>query len=153
MELNLLADQPGAIPKIASWYFHEWGHRRPGRSVASVAEDLKAYLNHDKVPLIVLAVKEQVVIGAAQLKFRELEIYPDRVHWLGGVFVDPKYRAKGLGSNLINKVVEIARTLEVRTLYLQTERLDGGVYARLGWQPLDRLRSNVGDVVVMEKQL
>ena len=82
-----------------------------------------------------------------------MEIYPHRVHWLGGVFVDPKYRANGLGSKLINKVVEIARTLEIRTLYLQRERLDGGVYARLGWHSLDRVRSYFGDVVVMEKQL
>jgi GNAT superfamily N-acetyltransferase len=153
MELCLLADHPTAIPKIASWYFDEWGYTKPGRSVAGIAADLKAYLNRHKVPLIVVAIEERVVIGAAQLKFREMDIYPDRVHWLGGVFVDPKYRANGLGSKLINKIAEIGRTLEVRTLYLQTVRLDGGLYARLGWQPLDRVRSSVGDVVVMERHL
>jgi len=153
MELSLLADHPAAIPTIASWYFHEWGYVRPGRTVASISGDLEAYLNRDKVPLTVVALEEGSVIGAAQLKFREMEIYPDRVHWLGGVFVDPRYRAHGLGAKLIAKVVEIARTLEVRTLYLQTIRLDGGLYARHGWQPLDRVRSGVGDVVVMERHL
>lgn len=153
MELCLLADYPAAIPRIASWYFDEWGKTRPGRTVARIAEDLKAYLNRGKVPLMVVAVEEQVVIGAAQLKFREMEIYPNRVHWLGGVFVDPQHRANGLGAKLANRIAEIAGALEVTTLYLQTVRPDGGLYASLGWRRIDRVRSEVGDVVVMERHL
>ena len=150
MEFAFLADKPTAIAKVAIWYFDEWGYTRPGQSVISTSDGLKAYLNRDRAPLIVLAVEEQEVIGAAQLKFREMDIYPEREHWLGGVFVDPRYRGKGLGSMLANRIVAIARELKIKALYLQTMRLDGGLYASLGWQPRERVRSSVGEVVVME---
>jgi hypothetical protein len=40
-----------------------------------------------------------------------------------------------------------------RTFYLQTERHDGGLYARLGWQPLEEVHYHGVDVLVMGNQV
>lgn len=153
MEFVLAADRPDTIPIIAKWYFDQWGYRTPGVTVDRVRVKLEDFLNRDRIPLMVLAVADDQVIGAAQLKYREMDIYPDREHWLGGVFVLPEYRNKVVATRLIGRVVEIARSLGVETLHLQTERLDGGLYARLGWRVSEQVNYKGLDVLVMGRRI
>jgi len=92
-------------------------------------------------------------MGVAELKFHEMDIYPEKEHWLGGVYVPVEHRGKGIASRLIRQAVRIARTLGVPTLYLQTEKLEGGLYASLGWVPVAQANNRGLDVLVMEKTL
>jgi len=92
-------------------------------------------------------------MGVAELKFHEMDIYPEKEHWLGGVYVPVEHRGKGIASRLIRQAVRIARTLGVPTLYLQTEKLEGGLYASLGWVPVAQANNRGLDVLVMEKLL
>jgi GNAT superfamily N-acetyltransferase len=82
-----------------------------------------------------------------------MDIYPEKEHWLGGVFVAPEHRGEQIATGVIHKALEKAKALHVETLYLQTEYLDGGLYRRLGWRPLDRVNYHGLDVLVMEKKL
>ena len=88
--------------------------------------------------IIVLAVEGAEILGAAQLKYREMDIYPEKEHWLGGVYVSKKHRGSKVAENVIGKVVSVAKQLNVDKLYLQTEDLRGGLYRRLGRHPIDR---------------
>ena len=153
MQFVYLKDQPSAIETVAQWYFDQWGHLAAAETLAGVRANLERYLNRDRIPLVILAVADHEVVGAAQLKFREMAIYPEKEHWLGGVFVAPHHRGRGVGSALAGRIAEIARSLQVKTLHLQTECLDGGLYARLGWEPRERVTSKGRDVLVMEKDL
>jgi GNAT superfamily N-acetyltransferase len=110
-------------------------------------------LNREKIPLFVLAVEADEIVGVAELKYREMAIYPDKEHWIGGVFVPPAHRGKGIASRLANRIVEIAGSLGVKTLHLQTEKLNGGLYARLGWVATEQVNYRGLDVLVMEKRL
>ena len=92
-------------------------------------------------------------MGVAQLKFHEMDIYPEKEHWLGGVYVPVEHRGKGIGTQLIRQALRIACTLGVPTLFLQTEELGGGLYASLGWVPVARANNRGLDVLVMEKTL
>ena len=153
MDFQLLADRVEAIPIIAQWYFDEWGHMVVGNSFEKSCERIRGKLNRDKPPLHMLAKEGEKVLGVAQFKLREMEIYPEREHWLGGVFVAPEARGGGIASMLSLRIAEIAQTLGATKLFLQTERLDGGLYARLGWLPLERVRYHGVEVLVMEKEL
>jgi GNAT superfamily N-acetyltransferase len=93
------------------------------------------------------------VIGSAELKYREMAIYPEKEHWLGGVFVIPKHRGKGIAARLVESVVETARALDVAVLHIQTQRLDGGLYRALGWQATEQTKNRGLDVLVMERAL
>jgi len=152
MDFVFLADREDAIATIAGWYFAEWGHLTK-LSVEAVAAKMRDALNRDKIPLLVLAVEDNEILGVAELKYREMPIYPDKEHWIGGVFVPPAHRGKGIASRLANRLVDIADSLGVRTLHLQTERLDGGLYARLGWAASEQVNYRGLDVLVMEKRL
>ncbi len=153
MRLEYLADNKQAIPILANWYFDEWGHLEKGNTFDKVTEKLQGYLNTDKIPLIVLAVGDREILGAAQLKYREMDIYPEKEHWLGGVYVSEKYRGNNFAEKVIEKIVNVAKSLDVYKLYLQTEDLSGGLYCHLGWLPIEQVTYRGVEVLVMENQI
>ncbi|MED5421818.1 MAG: GNAT family N-acetyltransferase [Pseudomonadota bacterium] len=154
MELKFLADQPDAVPIIAKWYYSEWGHCDPNNSIENTCTRINGKLNKDKVPLHIIATNRDNVMGVAQLKTHEMSIYPDREYWLGSVYVDTPYRGQKVAQNICVHSIKTARSFGIKTLYLQTEALEnGGLYGKLGWQPLERVHYNGADVLVMEKHL
>lgn len=153
MKLVYFADQPDALMTIAKWYFDEWGYLGAGTSVDEVAGKIHVYLNRDRIPLMILATEEDEPVGVVQLKFREMDIYPEKEHWLGGVYVAAQHRGKGIASKLINKALADAKSLGVEILHLQTELLNAGLYRSLGWQPLEQVNYHGLDVLVMEQKL
>ena len=153
MDIQYLADRRATIPKIAAWYFDQWRDRIPENSVEEISRRLEKYLNRDKIPLALVAVDNDSLLGVGQLKYYEMDIYPLKEHWIGGIFVPPEHRGKGIATRLVTRLTDIAHTLEVNTLYLQTEQLNGGLYTRLGWKPVERVVYKGQEVLVMKKQL
>jgi len=138
---------------IAQWYFDQWGHLGTDNSVRKIEKELQQYCNIESLPLMLVASKDDRVLGTAQLKFREMSIYPEKEHWLGGVYVDSSVRGKGIAVKIIAEVERIARSFDVKTLYLQTEDLTGGLYKKLAWQVLEQVNYRGLEVLVMEKNL
>lgn len=154
LKFEMLADRIDAVPILSRWYYDEWGHLRSENSLQRTRARVRRYLNRDRIPFILLATRDTEVVAAAQLKLREMaEIFPDRKYWLGGVYVAAGHRGRGYGSRIAERVAAMAPTYGVRTLYLQTEALDGGLYARLGWTPCARATNRGLDVLVMERKL
>lgn len=138
VEFALLADFPEHAPRIARWYFDEWVSRVPGRAVDDVLAKILDSTSRSALPMMIIAKRGSKLIGAAELKVREMDIYPQFVHWLGGVYVDPLARGRGVGFALVSHVIERAVFQGIRTLHLQTEDLSGGLYNRLGFKPWKR---------------
>ena len=153
MEYQKLADHVDLVPVVAHWYHDAWGHLYKNATVDKTVARLKDYLNADRIPLIVLAMENNELLGAAQLKCREMDIYPDKEHWLGGVYVAREHRGKQVASRLVEHTLSVARSLDVKVLYLQTEALDGGLYRGLGWMPIEGVEYYGVSVLVMEYNL
>ncbi len=153
MKIDYLKNRPDAIPLIAKWYFDEWSYLSPNKTIDDMQQELNMYLNTDKVPLMLVAIIDDEVVGVTQLKFREMSIYPDKEHWLGGVYVAEKARGKGVGAQLLNRTLEIAKSIGIELLHLQTLRLIGGLYKDLGWEAIEQVNYRNEDVLVMERKL
>jgi predicted GNAT family N-acyltransferase len=153
IEFDLLASRKHHLPQLAQWYFDEWGELTQASSVHTVESRLQEYLNSDKIPLIIIATNAGELAGAVQLKFREMTIYPDKEHWIGGVYVGEKFRGKKLATTLVDKAIDLAQEMGVKELYLQTKRLNGGLYRKLGWKVVDKVVYRGIEVVVMVKKL
>ncbi|MCP4440036.1 MAG: GNAT family N-acetyltransferase [Aureispira sp.] len=153
MKFEYLADHQELMPILADWYFKEWGYLKEGHTIDLEIKRLQEYLNKNEIPLILLAIEGDELLGAAQLKYREMSIYPDKEHWLGGVFVSDKHRGKGVAKLLIEELLLVAQQMGVHKLFLQTEQLDGGLYARMGWMPLEQVNYHDLDVLVMERNI
>ena len=149
-----LADRLEAVPQIARWWFDEWGHTRPGDSVEALTSRVRGLLNRDQLPIQVVTILENRIVGVAVLKLHEkFDLYPDKDFWLGDVFVAPEFRGQGIGSALVMRIVEIAKSRGIGSLHLQTQNLNGGLYAKLGWKTIEQTHYKGYDALVMVKQL
>jgi GNAT superfamily N-acetyltransferase len=154
LTFKFLADKPDAIPVVAQWYFDEWQRFLKHESVVETRVALQQYMNRDRLPLMILMVSGSQTIGVAQLKFHELaDMFPDKEHWLGGIYVAPSRRGQGYASALVEHAVTIAADLGILTLHLQSAARDGGLYARLGWEPVASVNNGFEDVLVMARKL
>lgn len=145
----LLADIPSAIPLVARWYYDEWGRDLPDNSAEICAAWLAPQVNRERVPLYLVALSGNTVIGTAALKLREMPEFPEREHWLGAVFVPEDQRGRGVAALLTRFAIAEAKRIGVKELFLQTDRLDGGLYAHAGFAPLERVHSEGHEVLVM----
>ena len=153
LKIVYLADHKDQLPKVAEWYFEEWGHLLEDLLTNIFVSRLEACLNKTKFPLVILAMDGEKLIGSAQIKLNQMTIYPNKEHWLAGIYVEPKHRGNNVAALLIEKIQEIAITLGVEVLHLQAEHLSGGLYAKLGWQPDELVNYRSTDVMVMSKNL
>lgn len=150
MELVLLADDPSAIEKVAGWYFEEWASDVEGVTLEQVVTKVSTFTGRDTAPMSVLAKEGDEIVGAAEFKIREMDIYPDYEFWMGGVFVDKEHRGKGVAAALVSEVLCRAKGAGVERLYLQTEDLSGGLYRQHGFEPLEEVVYKGIRVLVME---
>ena len=154
MKIEYLADHENLLPTLAKWYFDEWGYKNKKNTLEKAIEYHRQYLNKDKIPLILIAIENDNPLGAAQLKYYEMRrVYPEKKHWLGGVYVSKNHRGKGIAKEIIKELIVVAKKLNVITLYLQTENLSGGLYAEMGWKPIEQISRDGKEVLVMEKRL
>ncbi len=153
VEFVLLADEPAAAETVASWYFEQWCRQSGRYTQAQVLAKVASALNRNHAPLLILARVNHELVGAAELKIREMDLYPDYEFWLGGVYVTAKTRGLGVASALVKEALVRARAAGITHLYLQTEDLTGGLYARHGFEPVVQVESKGLQVLVMLNKL
>jgi GNAT superfamily N-acetyltransferase len=61
-------------------------------------------------------------------------IYDHRFAWVGMVLVDPEYRGKGLGTNLLEAAIQYLQEARVPTVKLDATPLGKPIYEKLGFQ-------------------
>ncbi len=82
-----------------------------------------------------VAVQNDVVIGTAALDNYDMDTHKELSPWLARVYVEKNSRRKGVGEALVRCVIEEARSLQVKRLYLFTAN-HARYYNRFGWTTL-----------------
>jgi len=85
------------------------------------------------------------------LVVHENEAHKDLSPWLANVFVLPERRNQGIGSLLVQRVVEECKALRVPTLYLETLKAQEAFYKRLGWEAVEQALYRGQQVMIMAK--
>ncbi|AUI06646.1 MULTISPECIES: GNAT family N-acetyltransferase [Stenotrophomonas] len=152
MEFRVLPADALERQQLARWYHAEWG-RDAGLSLEQELQRLNPPQDAEGFPHLIAAFDDGQVVGAVQLKRREMQAFPQYEHWLGSVFVAESHRGRGLAGGLVEQAAAQAVRMGVSDLYLQTEALDGGLYARLGWNPLQEIDNRHYRVLVMVRRL
>ena len=149
MEISLLADKPDASGIIAQWYYDEWLTNVSGITVEDVSDQISKTSNRDKVPLTVIAHKNNELIGAIQLKLYENKIYPEYEHWLGGMYVKSQYRGQGVSTILIKQAIKHALQASISCLYLQCESHNINLYKKHGFKFLHEGKHRIPVSIMM----
>jgi len=153
MTITTLTEAPHHVPTIAKWYYEEWG-KDQGLTFEEEVTRQEVYLHPDGgLPMMLIATEGNQLAGATQLKFYEMPQYPDYEYWIGGVYVDAPFRGKGLASRLVQEAYRMAGSYDVPALYLQTQNMTGGLYRKLGWEPIHQTISHGLDTLVMVNRL
>jgi GNAT superfamily N-acetyltransferase len=100
------------------------------------------------IPETFVAVEGNTPLGTASLVVHDLAERKDLSPWLAAVYVAPEFRNQGIGSALVQAVMDEAQTLSIERLYLFTpDKMS--FYGRLGWQVLEHREHHGTDVTVM----
>ena len=137
MEIANLKQHPGFIPTLAAWHHAQWGELNPQKTLGARIGCLERHLGESPLPVTFVAVAEGMPIGSASLVERDLPTHPQLSPWLASVYVAAEHRRRGVGGQLVRRVMEEARRLEVETLYLFTLDQEK-FYTELGWSLLER---------------
>lgn len=149
MDISLLAHHPDAIDVLAPAAVDYWKQYVEGESVEKRRKKYQSHLNTETLPIAWVAHDGDEYFGTAALRVTDLADRPDITPWLGGVFVRPEYRGRGIASALCDVVTQCAARCEIRQLYLVT--LDRQtLYARMGWRPYEAVRwlGKAADIMV-----
>lgn len=136
MEISLLADYKNEAPKIAKWYYDEWSGNDTGVTVESITDKILLGANRTRVPILYLGHVNGNVIGAGEIKYRQLDEYPDYKYWLDGVFVISTHRGRGFSTKLIEFAKEKAIELGILALYLRCTLENVKLYEARGYKVL-----------------
>ena len=137
VRIDYLGDHPEYIPTIARWHQLQWGYLDPDRTLEDRIAELRTHLAPRSIPTTFVAVDEEMPVGCVSLIPHDLDTQPPLTPWLASLYVAPRHRRRGVGSALVQRVVEEARLLDIATLYLFTPDQDR-FYARRGWAVLHR---------------
>ncbi len=134
--VDFLANHTVHVETVARWIFDEWDHVTLPDMEAERAV-VRARLRDDRVPLSLIALDGDQCVGTVSLYVDDLSSRPDLTPWLAALYVPPAHRNRGIGGMLVQEVVDVARRLGVRRLYLHTETASG-FYVSRGWRLLFR---------------
>ena len=150
MKLTYLPKDDSVIKIIATCTYNEWLRSNPKASVERMTSILSSRVESTTVPLTIVAFDENgAPIGFANLTKTDMQTRTDLTPWMGGVYVSPEFRGKGIGSAICKRIEEEARRLGFSKAYLVTKDKQN-LYSRLGWKTISVEQYNGMEVTVME---
>lgn len=149
MKIINLRSAPEHIPTIAQWHHAQWGYLNPGGTVATRIEKMQRYLSATAIPSMYICVDGDKVLGTAALVESDMDSHPELSPWLASVYVHADYRKQGIGAQLVNKVVAVAKALGYSPIYLFTPD-QAHFYESLGWQFIAQESYRGGEATLMK---
>jgi GNAT superfamily N-acetyltransferase len=140
VRIDYLADNLAFLPTLAEWHFRQWQQLSGWDSFDQCLQRLRAHAGRATIPTTFIAVADEGLLGSASLIECDMEIRTELSPWLSDLYVAPQRRRRGIGAQLVRRVVEEAARLGVATLYLYTTSKENEeYYARLGWAVRERV--------------
>lgn len=152
MNISRLVDHPDFIETLAPWVAEHWRPILTDETAELRAAKFRTHLNHNTLPMAWVAHQGANVFGTAALRVHDLPDHENLTPWLGGVYVAPEFRNRGIGAALCSVAEQQAKAVfGIATLYLFT--LDKqSWYKKLGWSMFEPCTwcSRAGDIMVKE---
>ena len=146
--IEYLADHPSFAPTLATWSQQQWGHLSPHVTYEMRLAEFEKMAVRQAVPLAFVAIGEDAPVGMASIVEHDMRTRMELTPWLASVYVSPVYRNRGIGSLLVQRVMQEAAAMGITRLYLFTpDRMS--FYRRLGWEAGERVGYRGEQVTIM----
>ena len=142
-----LCDAPAAAPTLARWFVEEWAPWYGPDGPGDAAADLAACRSRDAMPLCLVALRGDEVLGTAGLKPDSLGGEHAPGPWIAALLVGRAHRGHGVGTALVATIEAEARRLGFPALYISTDTGEA-MLSRRGWSALAATASLRGPITV-----
>lgn len=156
IQVDLLADHPEAIPVLKDWFEQEWAPYYGPDGPGNAQKDLKNSCNHDELPIAMVAISDDRVIGTAALKAESVSTHKHLTPWLAALLVGQEFRRRGVAERLIASVEKKAKQLGFECIYVGTGEGSGTPESALrkgGWEFVEKSPSFVSEISIFQKAL
>lgn len=119
------------IEVIANWFYKEWAHLNPNRTLNDVKSLVIDTINDSENKIFVLE-ESGNPIATVLLRNEEVETAEKLGPWLSSLFVNEHYRHQGNGSRTIRFFEDYCTSKDIKQVYLFTEELENW-YQSMGW--------------------
>ena len=150
IQIDYLANHPEHVPMLAKWFYEEWKAFYTDKTEADVAQSIRERLNVDRIPLALIALRNEQPVGTVCLKHHDMDTRRDLGPWLAGMYVERSNRRKGIGSQLVDSILREASSLGITHLYLHTPSAEG-FFSKLNWSVLERTTYKELSVTIMQR--
>jgi N-acetylglutamate synthase-like GNAT family acetyltransferase len=134
-QIQSLADNLIHIPALAAWHQIQFGYLNPSATIEQRIEKLTVSAQKGKLPLTVVAICENQLLGSASLLPKTIT-HQHLSPWLSSVYVAPEFRNRGIGSALTQHILREAANIGMDEIYLFTPNAES-LYASLGWKTIE----------------
>lgn len=131
-----LRQQPAFFDAVADRIWRAWWKER-GFPAGFIAGRLRENMNASPIPFALVAHRDETFIGTASVITSDLEERPQYSPWVAAVWVDPQYRMREIGSELVARAARDVFALHVRRVYLCAGKERRRFYTRQGWHPIE----------------
>ena len=140
MEIIKLTDKDTPVfEKVVEWNYNWWG-KPNGKSEEEVRCILENSLMTERLPQTFVALEDGEALGMYQLSMHDdLVSRPDIYPWLINVYVDEKFRGRGVCAQMMRTVADNARKANLPELYLYTKHV--GLYEKYGWEFVEYVKT------------
>lgn len=149
MKIIHLKEKPGCLADIAGWHYREWQALYPHDTLASFTASLQETMADDILPSTWLLTEDGEVLGTASILQDDLDSHPHLSPWLANVFIRADQRGRGLGSRLLQGVLQQAQEQGLPHLYLFTED-QMALYERLGFRQTEQAVCHGNPIAIMK---
>ena len=133
--IAFLADYPETIPTLTRWFRDQWPEYYAERTLADIAQDFYLETNRVGLPVRLVAFADGELAGTITLRDQATWTLPECHPGLGGLLVVERYRGRGIGTELVEAGMNVAREQGYERVYATTVTA-GGILERLGWKQI-----------------
>ncbi|MDJ0386773.1 GNAT family N-acetyltransferase [Roseomonas sp. E05] len=151
IEITTIAERPDLAPLVAGWLWEAFW-REAGHGLAETRAAVEASVARSGPPQAFVLLAGGEPVATASLVAGDLAAFPELTPWLAGLFVLPAVRGQGHARRLIARVEAAARQAGSAAIWLYTGDAEG-LYARAGWDVVERLPHGAGTLALMRRDL
>lgn len=120
------------LNKMAEWIYDWWG-KNEALTLEQMKIFLKSSMQENRISQTYGAFIGNDIVGMYQFLYEDLFVRPDIYPWLANVYVDERYRNKGICRKLMESVRENAKqNISFNELWLYTKHTN--LYEKFGWE-------------------
>lgn len=129
MEIIEIQQRPELFDDAVKVFWEQWGND----DNYTFYEDCMKHSGktNDSIPNFYIALENEKVIGTYALLRNDINSRQDLFPWLACLYVDPTYRGKSIGKQLLEHGLQITEQLGYEKLYLSSDLEE--YYEKYGW--------------------